>query len=134
MSYRKIVWRDEYYIGIDLIDQQHKKWLEIANKYLEAKENHSEAEVLKSTLTELVEYTKYHLHTEEKEMLNSGYKTINSHKLLHKKLTDQVVQILEHLKEGRLNAVEELSLLLRDWLINHILHEDKEFGEHLRKS
>jgi hemerythrin len=133
MAYHEIVWKPDYSIGVKEIDEQHQKLLVIANKFLKAHTEGSAPAVLNETLSELINYTKYHFETEEKHMEDSGYPSTLIHRNLHKDLVNQVVKILSELKAGKAYALNELALLIREWLINHMIKEDKKFGEFILK-
>ncbi len=133
MAYHEIVWKPDYEIGIPEIDNQHKKLITIANKFLKAKYEGKAPEVLKQTFVDLIDYTKYHFQAEESTMQNASYRFTNEHKEQHKKLIDQIVKVLDRLKSGSINAVEDLAGLLKEWLLDHVIKEDKKFGELLHR-
>jgi methyl-accepting chemotaxis protein/hemerythrin len=134
MAYHEIVWKPDYEIGITEIDDQHKKLLIIANKFLKAHAEGSVPQVLSETLQELVNYTKYHFESEEKHMDEAGYPSALTHKSMHKDLVNQIVQILMQLKEGKAYALNELANLIKEWLVNHMIKEDRKFGDFISKN
>ena len=79
----------------------------------------------------LVDYTKRHFTAEEEIMMNSGYPGLSNHNELHKTLINEVMGVLLGLKEGQTIEPNKLVSFLSDWLINHILEEDKKIGEHI---
>lgn len=133
MAFREIVWRNEYSVGVEEIDEQHKKLLQITNTFLKAKSNGVQHEVLKGTLNDLIEYTQYHFKSEEEHMEKNNYHGLLDQKDMHLSLIEQIIKVLEHLKEGNNYAIEELRILLKDWLIDHIIEQDRLYGDYLEK-
>ncbi|MFH0736200.1 MAG: bacteriohemerythrin [bacterium] len=124
---RIILWKPLYSINIEEIDEQHKGLIEIINLTTYAKtKNHPEK--LKEILTKLIEYTHVHLKYEEEHMLNNGYGKLAEHHKQHQVLIKQVITVLEQLKQGDKEVLESIFNILENWLINHILKDDREYG------
>ena len=73
-------WRDEYLIGIDKIDEQHKRLFEIS----EVLDKTNEINEVKDILLYLKEYMEFHFVTEESLMEKYKYEGLEEHKQLHK--------------------------------------------------
>ena len=67
------IWNDSYKTGVELIDRQHKKLVDILNQLDESLAERSGHQVLLNLLNELVEYTKYHFKAEEELMRSLEY-------------------------------------------------------------
>ncbi len=128
----RVKWEPKYELGIEEIDNQHKKWIEILNTFIEAREKGKEREVLKNVLQEIVDYTKYHFETEEKHMEENKYEYLESHKKKHKSLVNQVAEIVESVNINEARAIASLEVLLKNWVLKHILTYDKIYGEYLK--
>lgn len=126
-----IIWKKEYNVGVESIDNQHKKLVNIINELKEGVDQSKQGEVLKDILPRLVNYTKVHFSDEEKIMEKAGYPELHLHKAQHKILINQVIEVLENLKSGKSNVSEDLFEFLKHWLIKHVLDHDKEFGYYL---
>ncbi len=122
-----ILWRPIYNINIAEIDEQHKGLVEIINltTYAQTK-NHPEK--LKEILTRLIEYTQVHFKFEEEHMLKNGYNKLVEHQGQHQVLIKQIVHILEQLKKGDKEVLENIFTILENWLIKHIREHDKNYG------
>lgn len=128
MSFKELEWKSEYSIGIDELDEQHKILLGIMNTFLKAEYEGKENEVLKETLTELINYTNFHFSAEEEHMEKNSYFRLEGHKQQHQGIVNDIVNILNLIKEGKPQANEELHGLLKKWLITHIMQQDKQYG------
>lgn len=131
MAYIK--WRDNYDIGFKEVDEQHKQLVSIINELYEAQSTGTSKIVIGESLDKVIDYTRYHFESEEKYMKNYNYPGLDQHKKEHIDLINQA----ENLKKEFTNNNLLLSLktldFLKDWLINHILGSDKEFGEYVRQ-
>ena len=131
-----IQWNSSLNTNIEEIDKQHKGLVEIINLTAYAKsKNHPER--LKEILIKLIEYTKTHFSYEEEHMLKNNYNKLIEHKAQHQVLIKQVINILERMKTGDQDVLENIFNILENWLIKHIKEQDKEYayfyGEEIKK-
>jgi len=127
-----IEWTDELSIGIDSIDEQHKKLVNMINALNEAMLTNSSHELLGKIFTGLAAYTQQHFAYEENMFAEYGYTDSEEHKRQHNELIAQVVELKEQFIEnpqGTMSA--DLMLFLKRWLTNHIMRTDKEYAEFL---
>ena len=133
--YRKIAakdflaWKDEYSVGINSIDQQHKKLINLINQLQTAVKYSTGEEFEREALDELVSYTKTHFTYEEGMMEQNGYPDFESHKAQHVKMINKVEEVLAEYEKDSDTAMEHALKYLSDWLINHINGTDKEYSQ-----
>jgi len=60
----KLKWSDNLSVGVELIDSQHKKWIEYYNSAAEALHSMQGSARIASTLGFLIDYTEEHFATE----------------------------------------------------------------------
>ncbi len=125
-----IAWKKQYNTGIESVDNQHKKLVEMINSLEEAKGKENKDKIVHDIFYNLIDYTKYHFSEEEKLMGRMGYPHLNEHKAQHKVLVKQIVEILENLKEKKFDIGEKLNQMLYNWLIKHILDHDKQYVDY----
>ena len=125
--------KPEYYIGIDMIDQEHKQLFDYANEAYELLQEEftpDKYDKIDAILEKLRDYTVKHFSDEEAYMESIQYKKIFTQKIQHqefiKKLDDFIDQ---HEKDEGDQAEQDAQIMdilnyLTDWLINHILHVD----------
>ena len=124
-----IEWKDEYTIGVDTIDMQHKKLFEIAGRAMALMKNEmltDKYDKIVEILEELKDYTVYHFRTEEEYMQSIKYKRFLSQKAAH----DEFIERLEKINLDNLDDQQEEYLMdilngLVDWISEHILGQDK---------
>lgn len=121
--------KEEYKIGVDHIDEQHKKLFELADKaYMLLKDEFSldKYDKIVNILEELKEYTIFHFKSEEEYMKSIEYKRLFTQKIEH----DKFIKTLEEINYKDIDEKQDESLVkilnfLNDWLIEHILKTDK---------
>ena len=115
------------------MDRQHKKLAKTIRKLQKSLVDGRFTTEAGETLKFIVEYTKEHFSDEEALMAEINYDEIEPHKKLHQKLVAQVVDILLDLKKGKNIDAYELIDFLTDWLMNHIVQEDKKIGKFIER-
>ena len=89
-----ITWKDEYSVGLDSIDQQHKKLINLINQLTTAVDYSTGEEFEREALAELVEYTKTHFSYEEGLMEDNGYPDFEAHRAQHRAMIAEVEAVL----------------------------------------
>ncbi|WED23011.1 bacteriohemerythrin [Vibrio sp. JC009] len=124
-----IPWSDDYAIGVDEVDQQHKYLFDLINEVLQSNED----EKLKSSLLKLYRYTREHFRAEEALMERAGYPQYEQHKEMHNllilKLNDSSTETMNN--PSRRDALDEF---LTSWLVKHILEKDMDIGRFMQEN
>jgi hemerythrin len=125
----KICWKDEYSVGVEKIDRQHRHLFEIINKLIDRSASSSDFKIVSETLTEMLKYAKEHFTTEEELMQEYGYPEIEQHK-------EQHIYFFKTTAELSINALNKQSMVaseivefLKMWLTLHILKCDMKYKE-----
>ncbi len=112
----KIIWSDEYCIGIKVIDDQHQMLCGLLNKHLESQDLLVDSEALTDALNEIAEFAKDHFAQEEKLMKENGFPDFVEHKAEHKAYIETIDDLcfvaMNHsndFSEGLLNLLYELT-------------------------
>ncbi len=126
-----VEWKDDYSVGIDSIDQQHKKLLHLINQLQTAVDYSTGEQFEREALDELVDYTKTHFTYEEGLMKDNDYPDFEQHKLQHEKMFKKVEEVLAVYEQDQDTAMSNAAEFLKDWLINHINGTDKEYSSYL---
>jgi len=122
------IWDDSYKTGVESIDEQHKKLVDLLNQLDESLNIGGDTHIVIRLLDELVEYTKFHFKDEEKFMTEHGYneKDYQDHLLVHQQFIDQINEAQKTCQADPEHITDELLDFLVQWLINHILLTDKQ--------
>ena len=129
-----ITWDNSLSIGLDVIDEQHKRWVEIINKLYSEFCKGAALDNLYVIISELSEYTEYHFGFEERYMKESAYADTEAHEKTHAGFIEKLQEFKENYKEGRVDVAYNLMGFLRPWVKYHILEIDKPYVESFRKS
>ncbi len=103
----------------------------LQNNLYDAMKEGKGVEKVSETLDGLVEYTKIHFTTEEGVLSRSGYPFYEGHKKIHEDMVKEVELLrLRHESGERMLSVDVMQFL-KNWLSDHILQTDKNFGPFL---
>jgi len=126
-----VTWDASYSVKVSRCDEDHKKLFSLINGLHDAISTGKGPGVSKQIVEELIDYTKYHFHAEERLMEKAKYPDLPLHRLDHQEFVKQVRQFKQDLAEG--NASQSLSILafLNEWLTRHIKLTDQRYSAHL---
>jgi len=129
----KIQWNDELSVGVELIDDQHKELIRIANGLMNAIRIGRDKRVVTNVIRRLREYTIFHFHSEEALMEKAHYPNRGEHEAEHGKLKRDVKQFQRELYKKKDLNPEHVLEFLKTWLLKHILSADREFARYLKE-
>ncbi len=122
-----IEWSDKYCFGISIIDEEHKKFIDIINKAFVAKEHNDNPEEVKELLKGMANYALTHFTTEENYMIKFNYPGYKYHKEEHHDFTMTTIDNLRKIIKGDYQITKEILEYLKRWLVNHIQGTDKKY-------
>lgn len=124
-----ILWNRKIESGIELIDQQHKEFLQTANLYLLKSRRGHDTQVLLDFLRFLQGYVLYHFQAEESYMARSGYPRYREHQAMHSALATHLKFLSVKLQKSDYSDEHSaaFSLFLSDWMRQHLVVEDADF-------
>lgn len=121
-----VTWQANYALGMAEIDEQHKMLFDIMNRLWDGIVRNARASEMTPMLEELERYTVMHFTEEETFMRSIGYPQIDAHVALHRRFVQKITEEKAKTEQGERTSLELLHFL-RDWLVNHILVEDKRY-------
>jgi len=123
-----IRWDDSFCVHHPEIDDQHKKWFSIyfdLDEFL-LKGNFKESnKVAIEILEKILHYADDHFKFEEDYMRRTHYPDIIKHTREHKDLKSKAYAYKRDLGEGRMVLNTEILGLIKNWILDHILVEDR---------
>lgn len=126
-----ITWQDEYSLGIEEIDTQHKKIVELINRLFTMFQEHklSDAAGLGTILKELSDYADYHFKTEEKYFDLFQYAKAPGHIEMHNNYRTKIAEFNAQYEADKSEAIFfNLTNFLQDWWIWHINNTDRDYA------
>lgn len=125
--------KDEFLTGIEQIDNEHRKLFEIADELYMLKNEEfipDKYDNIREILIQLKDYTMTHFEHEEAYMESIGYKRMFTQKVQHDALREIINGWdLDAIDENQDEAIDEMLSTVTDWLVNHILNQDKLIGK-----
>ena len=128
-------WSDSYSIGIDAIDDQHQALIggiTFLEDSLLDPDSESRTRTLKTAIQGLNDYARMHFTVEETVMEILGYPGAQAHQRQHHAFFDYLADLEQRVATGNVDANEVITFL-RDWLVRHIMHEDRAYADDFKQ-
>lgn len=134
----KFEWRDEFNIGVDIIDKEHQRLFKIINKLFMFKDEGKDDQwTCQEGIKFFKGHTMKHFAEEEAYMQSIGYAGLEQHRLIHNGFKQNTLPALEQELERTNYAPDSVDHFLgvcAGWLIGHTMTEDQAIaGKHIRK-
>lgn len=123
-----MVWKDEYSVGNELLDAQHRGLIDLVNRL-------DGDEPLGRVLEELAGYAEMHFRDEEDLVEAAGYPGLTQQKNQHKAFQAWLDRTLNSCRSGGEASVarRDLYAYLSIWIANHLMVYDAAFTPWLEK-
>ena len=123
-----VSWDEKMSVGVAVLDDDHKKLLDIFNALLKSGIAAKDPGNLTDLLGSLVDYTKVHFAREEDIMERQGYPDLDAHKAAHRYFIDEIQKLSQDDDDSNEMMLRiDLILLLKEWLIEHIQSVDMQY-------
>ena len=123
-------WDEKLALGIPSVDEQHRKLVEMINQLFVALGEGKAEAIMGGVLEELIDYTETHFIDEEELKKVTGYPGYLDHKKNHDLFIAKVKGLKSEFLGGKTDISLEVIRFLKDWLIEHIMGEDKSFARY----
>ena len=126
-------WSEEYSVHLRVIDNDHKDLVATVNALHDAIRDGSAKGEIGHIIGNLAHYVDDHFAREEALMEAYDYPGLADHKRIHRHLT-RMVYAIRMVFASKPMEIDPAKLLrfLRDWLVHHILEEDRKYVPFLR--
>ena len=115
-----VEWGNEFSIGVDDIDKQHKQIVAMINKLHDAIKAGSSATACVGILDEMIDYASQHFALEQDYMKRLNYPDSAEHIDEHEKFATECRDFAEGLATGRISLSLDIGQFLLHWLYDHI--------------
>ncbi len=130
---KDIVWDKILSVGIDEIDEDHRKLVGIFNVLNHAVRDGESADYLAAILEELINCTVWHFSHEARLMLKYRYPESEQHQSEHRDLIQTARELQQEVLQGDHPMSNEHLEALERWLTVHILTADGRLGTYLSR-
>ena len=126
-------WDEKFSVSIQEFDQHHKQLIDLLNEVYEkvfhCENIEDERKLTQETLSNLLEYIKYHFIAEEGLMIKLSYPGYEEHKKKHDYYINEINKIVTEHKNGGVALSFSVFTILKDWIAIHILVEDQQYSQ-----
>jgi hemerythrin len=132
---RFLTWRDDWNLGIEEIDQQHLRLVELLNQVADfvmskAPASSDDAEAMR-LLLHLQDQTRQHFRDEEDYMEAHEYPYVTRHHREHALLQAELKDLIRVIEEGERRLDIQTLTSLKYWLIDHVIVSDMAIARYL---
>ena len=125
----EIKWKDEYSVGIEEIDEQHRYFITLLNDLYDAVCSNRGRQELKDLFQKLSDYAEKHFATEEKYFDEFHYEGAAEHKMKHQEMRDEIKKIKNQEEGNEIDFYGNIVYFLKDWLEDHLEKMDQKYEE-----
>jgi hemerythrin len=123
-----LTWDDRYSVGVCSLDSQHSLLFKLINELAAAMASGNPRNLIAGVLRRLLVYTRNHFSAEEAILAATRYPGLEQHRQTHRRLTKHVEEFEARFERGERAEHAQLLDFLRDWVTDHVLRSDKEYG------
>ena len=123
-----LTWDKSFELGIKQFDEHHMHLVYLLNKTYDTFVGGATQAAVGVILDELIDYATYHFAAEERWMASCGYGGFLQHVKEHDTFSRRVAEIQRDFHSGKTHLSSEILIFLKEWLSEHILKTDAEYG------
>ena len=127
-----LTWDKSFSVGISHIDDQHKHLIGLINKLHTSRAKGDEATVIRRVIFELFKYATHHFSDEEKLMRDNNFPGFQAHYEEHESFIKRLDSLSSDFAEGDGIVASKTFKFLVEWLLDHIITVDKQYGIFLK--
>ena len=128
---KKIDWNPSFSVGVTLLDEQHKRIVDMINTLISDREATVRSETISEMLDRLTKYAMNHFREEEQLLEEYEYPDLASQKEEHTAYRIKVVAFCQSTISYEDSVPTELLKFMHDWWLNHILESDMKYRSFL---
>ncbi|MDH4248274.1 MAG: bacteriohemerythrin [Deltaproteobacteria bacterium] len=124
-------WKEDYSVGVSDLDNDHKKILAMGWTIVHTPPKAGK-EAIAGLLHTLESESAKHFSKEESLMNDTRYPQAGDHHEKHDKLMAEIGLFIKQFRDDHMDTAH-LADFLTEWILHHILNEDKKFQEHFKR-
>ena len=118
-------WDKSYSINNDELDRHHVKLFGMFNMLHNICSGVDKLNNLSTVVDELIVYSAYHFTVEEQYMATLCYRDLGKHIAEHEYFRRKIIEIDDMAEENNTQQCHVAVVFLNNWLLNHVMEEDK---------
>jgi len=128
-----ITWSNDLSVGIQEIDLQHRRLIELFGQLDKAIIQGADKEFMAKALKELNAYVREHFTLEERWMSRHGYPRFSEHAAQHESFIEKLLHFELDFLRGESGVSREVLEYLEDWLKEHLSGQDQEYARYFQE-
>jgi len=126
-----IVWRDEFSVGVESVDHEHRELIDLINELDAAMLKDARHDTVVNSLGEIYAQVAGHFALEEKIMRDARYRDLAAHKKDHERLLDDLLDTIDSVDDS--GSYDRLALArgLDLWFSDHFRTHDAKLHRQL---
>ena len=133
MTRTNIEWTDDFLIGIEELDFEHRLLIKDINLLHQELLGLASKDKVMGTLGEIHARMQAHFALEEHFMLTHGYLHYPEHKTEHNKLLDEYTEFMvRFVSDGGMSDCQQAEEVLSSWVVDHIVTSDKKLSRMIK--
>ena len=128
-----IEWSADLSVGIERIDEQHLKLIELLQELEDAIQMGRDGDLIEDTIVNLFNYAKVHFAAEEEMLHQHKYPEEKLHMLEHSKFISKAFEFRENFDVKRPGLNMQVVNFLSGWILSHIQITDQRYTRYLSK-
>jgi len=125
-------WKEHFSVNIEEMDIQHKMFFEYLNQMFDAVRRSDKEENLEQLFDNLTEYADHHFNDEERLLKKNSYSDLGTQRQQHAFFISRLKELKNRHGSSNFSLPESTLAFMKDWFLEHILQEDKKYGEYLQ--
>ncbi len=129
----QLIWKDEYNIGVDIIDQEHKRLFKIINKLFRFSDEKNKSQwACQEGIKFFKDHAVKHFTEEEEYMASIHYERLNVHMHIHSEFRERTLPALEEELEQTdycADSVEHFLGVCAGWLVTYVDGRPGDYGQ-----
>lgn len=126
-------WSKDLSSGIEAIDLQHQRILDLLNQLVIENQSPSDKEKLIQSLKEFTKALEEHFDYEEALLAESGYRGLNRHKAGHEEIAETLQSIMMSVMFDESDISNDLINQVVRWFEEHLTTEDPKYFSGVRE-
>jgi hemerythrin len=123
----QIPWKDEYKIGVSVLDREHKALFSAYNALIRTQATPGDRSAVCRAMATVAKTAASNIREEETVMRAIGYPELETHQAEHRWFS-QAVEVVQRQGDQHPEIIDNFSYSLADWIFSHVLIRDRQVG------
>jgi len=134
-----MIWKNEYDLGVEIIDTQHKELFFRVDSFLKSvndrKPLEEKMEEIQETFRFMEEFVYIHFRDEELLQKKIEYPNYENHREVHEAFKADILNFKKEFENDKYNEalIRKFGSNLLSWLIDHFVGEDQKISKYIRE-